>query len=132
MAPRPPDLTEADVVRQCDQLARAMGFVVVNFSQSRASRITEGVPDRRYRNPRIVFAFWFEAKAPGGKLTREQYQFLKEELACGSVAGCGGLDELKALLDAAKFLGSDPIDLATQQVDTLAARGFRGKRKEAA
>lgn len=123
---------EKDVVALCDQLARAMGWTVVNLSQQRRSTLTLGLPDRRYRCVRYHAAFWFEAKAPGGKLSREQYAFLEAEYACGEHIGAGGLDELKALLSAfqqhpAQYDGR----LGWQQVERLAARGFRGERKAA-
>jgi hypothetical protein len=73
---------------------------VVNLSQQRASMLTEGLPDRRYRA--FGVAFWWELKAEDGKLTHAQHAFLLAELTSGAPAGCGTLQDLQDLLDVVK------------------------------
>jgi hypothetical protein len=79
-------MTEQDVGRACDQLAEALGWQVQRYEQGRATRITEGLPDRRYvhwgRGQRV----WVELKSPTGKLTTHQYRWLTDELAAGGLA----------------------------------------------
>lgn len=84
----------------CDDLIASIAGPsgVVRLSQRRASNITRGVSDRRYR----VYgeAFFFEVKAEDGKLTRTQHEFLLAELAAGALAACGTLEDLQLLLAA--------------------------------
>ena len=116
--------------KQCDDLARAMGYRVVNLEQRRASRITQGVPDRRYVGK---VAFFFELKFGADRLTREQYGFLTRELDAGAIASCGGFAELHDLFRALATPSLVPArNLCRRQVEAMRAKGFRGERKEAA
>jgi hypothetical protein len=66
---------EKAIVAQADRQMRALGFVVVNFSQPRASKQTPGIPDREYFHPaRGLFLKW-EAKAPTGRQSPAQAQY---------------------------------------------------------
>lgn len=80
--------------RLCDNLMAKLGFTVVRFSQARATNQTLGIPDRRYRNTTIGRAFWWEVKAANGKLSEQQFLFLRGEQGVGDSAGCGTLDDL--------------------------------------
>lgn len=66
---------EKAVVAACDKQLRALGFVVVNFSQPRATKQTAGIPDREFFHPgRGVFAKW-EAKTANGRQSPAQRQY---------------------------------------------------------
>jgi hypothetical protein len=120
-------VTEATVEKWCDDLAAKLGADVVEFSQAQAAQQTPGIPDRRYRaRGRCV---WFEVKPADGKLSAEQLQFLTREMECGQIVGCGGVDELAALLTA----GEDETarQRGWRQVQAVAARGLRRPRTDA-
>ena len=69
------DREEKELVRETDKRMRAAGFVVVNFSQPRASKQTPGIPDREYFHPgRGLFVKW-EAKTPRGEQSPAQAQY---------------------------------------------------------
>ncbi len=120
---------ETLVGRQCDELAERAGFKVVRFSQRRASEQTPGIPDRYYRHKARGFRLWFEVKVPGDRLTRDQHEFLVEELAAGGLAACGGFEELRALLALSTLPGlATAARRAGDIVSVWAAKGFRGER----
>jgi hypothetical protein len=73
---------EKRVVAAADKQLRALGFVVVNLSQSRASKITPGVPDRLYMHPARGVALWWEAKTATGRQRPDQRQFQEWCDAC--------------------------------------------------
>lgn len=79
-------ILEADVERACDDLARQLGWAVENYSQRRASKVHEGIPDRRYVHRGRGLRVWVELKAPQGKLTTAQYEWLTVELEAGGLA----------------------------------------------
>jgi hypothetical protein len=85
---------EKDVEHAGDKLMQAHGFTVVRLSQPRASKITPGVPDRRYyrtagdvsRPGTVVtgpFVAWWEAKTSTGKQSPAQREFQAMAEACG-------------------------------------------------
>lgn len=116
--------------RQCDNLARAMGYTVVNLEQQRASRTYVGLPDRRLQGKA---AFFFELKFGRDKLTREQHTFLRNELDAGALASCGGFVELSALLGAIQRTSLVYArNLCGAQLDAWVKRGFRSERRVAA
>jgi hypothetical protein len=125
-APLPTDERREDEVEtKCDDLVTAAGGVVVRLSQRRASRIHEGLPDRRYRVGAVVF--WWECKAAKGKLSRAQLDFLEGELACGQLGGVGTDAELGLFLRA--LAGGQPLaPLSLSLVRRWAARGLRAER----
>ena len=120
-------LSEKEQERACDRFIQSLGGQMVRFSQARATQQTEGISDRRYR----VFglAFWFEVKAEDGKLSRAQYEFLRDEQRAGALCGCGTAAELA--------IASTPLPRTPEAVgarlwrlvDQWAAKGFRGERK---
>ena len=121
---------ERDVEKACDDLAMQCGYLVKRLGQRRASRVIEGLPDRRYLNLTLGVAFWFEVKAPAGQISREQYEFLTDELRCGCLGSCGGLEELIELMRARQHFGPDTAMLtAKAQLDAWRFKGFRGERK---
>lgn len=74
---------EKALVAEMDKRMRAVGFVVVNYSQPRASKQTPGIPDREYFHPgRGLFAKW-EAKTPRGAQSPAQQQYQVWCDACG-------------------------------------------------
>ncbi len=129
IATAPVRVREKVVEAQCDDVAARMGCSVVRFSQARATRQSLGISDRRYRLRGV--AFWFEVKPPDGQLTREQHVFLESEAECGEVVGCGGTEELVALVtaiaNAIPRIALVPFGLG--QVHRWAAKGYRGERK---
>ena len=75
---------EKEIGKQCDRLAETLGWTVERYEQGRATRIKEGLPDRRYlKNGARV---WVELKRPKGKLTVAQYGWLISELDAGALA----------------------------------------------
>jgi hypothetical protein len=81
-----PRLTESAVAAQVDELATKLGWEVERYEQRRATRITEGLPDRRYVHRGRGLRVWVELKKPGGKLTTAQYRWLLDELESGALA----------------------------------------------
>lgn len=112
--------------KQCDDLARTMGYTVSNLEQRRASNIALGLSDRRYQGKH---AFFFELKFGADRLTLEQCAFLTRERHAGALASCGGLQELTDLLSA---LQRAPLasaqSLCDIQIEEWADKGFRGGR----
>lgn len=112
--------------KQCDDLARQMGYTVANLEQQRASRTHVGLPDRRYAGKH---AFFFELKFGRDKLSREQHTFLRNELDAGAIASCGGFAELSALLAALQRSSLvHARNLCGAQLDAWVRKGFRGER----
>lgn len=121
--------TEAEVGRMCDQLAELMGWKVERYEQTRNTRIHKGLPDRRYVKPGVS-AVWVELKKPKGKLTVEQYGWLKSELDS---------DGLAVVIDDEVTLAAILKDAASQSsmvrsalrkhcrevIELTAQRGFR-------
>lgn len=66
---------EKAIVAHADRQMRALGFVVVNYSQPRATKQTAGIPDREYfHTARRLFLKW-EAKTPTGKQSPAQREY---------------------------------------------------------
>lgn len=89
---------EDDVVEESDRMMRALGFTVVRFSQKRRSKVTEGIPDRRYYHTRRRLVLWFEAKSATGQQRTSQREF---QILCDAVGDpyvLGGLEQLRAWL----------------------------------
>jgi hypothetical protein len=76
-----PEAREADarlekaIVAAADKQLRALGFIIVNFSQPRASKQTAGIPDHRFYHPARGLCFWWEAKSPTGEQSPAQRSF---------------------------------------------------------
>jgi hypothetical protein len=89
------DALEKAIEHEGDKLMAALGFEIVRLSQARASKVTPGVPDRRYyRRPRIVersdgryitraFACWWDAKTTTGTQRPDQKLFQEMVEAVG-------------------------------------------------
>ena len=96
----------------CDDLiARIAGREgVVRLSQRRASNVTLGLPDRRYRVHGTAFFWEVKTAAPASKLSAAQRDFLRAELSAGCLAGCGTLEDLAdyvAMLVESRDAGRD-------------------------
>lgn len=99
IATAPTIRSEKDEEAACDNVVCRAGADrkdVVRFSQSRASRQSPGISDRRYRVRSS--AFWWEVKADDGRLSDDQILFLSREMDCGEVVGCGNEGDLIAFL----------------------------------
>ncbi len=121
-------MTEADVAKQCDELAEVCGWTVERYEQRRASRICAGLPDRRYVHAARRFRVWVELKAPKGKLTRDQRIWLLSELDAGGVATV--VDDVKQLAQIFARLTQPRVGNTTTQycrdlVQLVAQRGYR-------
>lgn len=111
------------------------GSSVVRLSQRRASMVTRGISDRRYRIGGGIggVAFWYEVKAADGKLTPSQHRFLLDELLCGGPAACGTLEDLQQYVTALRSTApadrrQRAIDLGIRLVETWARKGYRRER----
>ena len=125
---KPRRVSEKEVGLKCDELATKLGWVVERYEQSRASRITEGLPDRRYVHRISRRRVWVELKAPDGKLTEAQHQWLVTELvnegAAAVVASPAGLALVLAEVGRPQFLAMSCV-LLREIVEDFAARGYR-------
>jgi len=69
-----------------------IGCTVVNFSQSRASRQTPGIPDLKvYKGEHT---WWHEVKRPGQTQSPAQKQFQEMAEAAGELYVCGDYDAM--------------------------------------
>lgn len=126
------DVSERQVETACDGLIARLGGTVIRTSPPGRTRQHIGLPDRRYRLK--GHAWYFEVKAPTGKLRSAQLEFLVAELDCGALAACGGLAELTALAQQI-LLGRPAAELRQLCGDTIAQwaqRGLRDRRRGAA
>jgi hypothetical protein len=128
-APKLPRLTEKHVGLMCDSVATQMGWVVERYEQSRASHITEGLPDRRYVHRTLRCRVWVELKAPDGKLTEAQHQWLVTELlndgAATVVASPDGLAIVLAEVMRYPFSPAKACVFLREIVADFAGRGYR-------
>jgi hypothetical protein len=122
-------ITEAEVGHLCDELGEELGWEVQRYEQRRATRIQEGLPDRRYvRGGQRV---WVELKRPGGKLTTDQYVWLMSELDAGGMATCiEDVHQLARLFELlarrSSSLESEARRVCRQWVELCWQRGPRG------
>lgn len=87
--------TQADCVR----VLRALGATVHTTSQSRAAKVTPGLPDIWFAFPQHRLAGWWETKRPrGGVYSDAQVAFAADCLACGIPWGGGPRAVLEAYL----------------------------------
>lgn len=104
LAPAAPELREDAIedehVDAGDEMMLALGFTVIRLSQKRASKITAGVPDRRYYHPRRKIVLWWEAKSNTGRQRPEQRVFQELCDAVGDPYVLGPLESLKKHLVA--------------------------------
>lgn len=124
--------TENNVAAACDALARDLRWNVDRIDQRRRTKIVEGIPDRRYHRPgqRV----WVELKAPGGKLTQAQYDWLLSELDAGALAAA--VDDVAQLQRLFTLLArrSSSMEAAARDYcrDLVRLCWLRGPRREAA
>jgi hypothetical protein len=85
---------EAEVVVNADKQMRALGFIVVNYSQPRASKQTAGVQDHEYFHIERRIFFKWEAKSPTGEQKPAQVQYQEWCDATGTPYFCGTDREL--------------------------------------
>lgn len=120
--------SETDVAKECDSLARGLGWDVESYSDTRAVRTHPGLPDRRYVQRRRGLRVWAELKAPAGKLTEEQHAFLLAELATGAHAlAVDSVDVLRHLLSLlSRDMGrAAALDYCRDVTRLIAQRGYR-------
>lgn len=81
-----------------DRIMRALGFDVVRLSQKQRSKVTEGLPDRRYYHRRRRLFVWWESKAAWGRQSpaQREYQLMCDE--SGDPYVLGTIDALKQWL----------------------------------
>lgn len=100
------DLTESDDNRleKAEQAAvcrlyRDVFCRVVSFSQPRATKQTEGIPDLKIYCERKGLTWWFETKRQrGGKQSHDQKEFQRLAEQCGETYVLGGRKEAYAHL----------------------------------
>jgi hypothetical protein len=81
------------------RLYATAGCLIINFSQSRASRQTAGIPDTKVYHPTAARAvggvggmtWWHEWKTAGGRVSAAQRAFHTMARACGEVVIVGGV-----------------------------------------
>lgn len=121
-------MTEADIAAACDSLADQLGWSVERYEQRRASRICQGLPDRRYVQRARGHRVWVELKAPAGKLTAAQHGWLSAELAAGGLAvAVDSPDILRRLFGIlSRDMGRGEAHRVCREVtDIVARRGYR-------
>ena len=79
-------------------MLEAMGCACYVFSESRATRITPGIPDVLFFLPNGRGMAWWEAKTIDGVVSEAQFGFEEHCLRCGQPYVRGGLPELTAFL----------------------------------
>lgn len=89
---------EDEHVEAGDRLMGALGFTVVRLSQKRASKVTPGLPDRRYYHGKRRLFVWWEAKAEWGRQSKAQREFQILVESADDPYVLGGIDALKAWL----------------------------------
>jgi hypothetical protein len=88
--------SEKDEERLADDLMAKLGYTVIRFSQARATKQTEGIPDRRYYHVERQHALWFECKAATGRQRPAQRAFQTMCEACGETYVLGTFEVLHA------------------------------------
>ena len=124
--------TEEEVAAACDDFMARAGFEVEKYEQGRRTRITEGLPDRRYVHRTKGYRVWVELKAPTGQLTRAQHVWLRAEQAAAALAlAVDDREQLRHLVNLLpKLYGhADALRYAAQVTALIAARGYRGEPK---
>jgi hypothetical protein len=99
----PSEKAEEAFIRKMYQMA---GCQVVSFSQPRASKQTEGIPDLRIYHPRLGLAWWHEVKRQSGgqyyarshRQTPAQQAFQSLVESCGEEYLMGARDVAEAKL----------------------------------
>lgn len=105
----PTEKAEESFIRQLYEMA---GCRVVSFSQPRASKQTEGIPDLRVYMPRLGVSWWHEVKRQSGGeyyarshgQTPAQQAFQELAESCGEEVLVGARDVAEAKLRALGLL----------------------------
>lgn len=92
-------------------MARAVGFIVDNTSQSRPSKVAAGLPDLWLRSVKRTLAGWWETKRQvGGERSSEQVDFGDACIACGIPYGFGDRFDFRQMAPGARHRpASNPI-----------------------
>jgi len=77
---------------------KSVGCTVVNFSQSRRTHQTPGIPDLKVYHCKTGKTWWHEVKRPGGRQSVHQRAFQAMCEACGEAYYLGELDAAKEAL----------------------------------
>jgi hypothetical protein len=94
------DALEDTHAEEADKTMRALGFEVVRLSQKRRSKVTEGIPDRKYYHRGRKLTFWYESKATWGRQSPAQREFQQMAIDTGELYALGTYDDLvKWLVD---------------------------------
>lgn len=126
-------MTEDDVVAACDAFARATGWRVESYSDKRRVRTHPGLPDRRYVQRGRGYALWAEHKAPGGKVTREQFEWLSDEIRANGLACVidhpAQFEALcRILARGGSIARAEAYRWCCESVALAGKRGFRGEK----
>lgn len=78
-----PSATEKAVQAGVVRALRAMGFVVNDMSQPRATKQAPGVPDLYAQHPAWGIRLWVEVKAARGRVRHAQQRWHEAERAAG-------------------------------------------------
>lgn len=85
-------------VEEGDRVMLALGFEIVKLSQKRRSKVTEGIPDRKYYHRRRRLTLWWEGKSETGWQRPAQREFQQMAEACGEIYVLGKFESLKTWL----------------------------------
>ena len=91
---------EADIQKQIIELLTSVGAYVLRTSQSRASRVTPGLPDLIALLPRRKGILLIEVKSAHGKQSDAQIICESRAQQAGVPYVCGGLQEVRAALSS--------------------------------
>jgi hypothetical protein len=82
--PQPAPL-EKQVAWDIVQALRLIGFDISSTQQSRASRVTVGIPDLYATHAAWGLRLWIECKRPGGRVSKAQQAWHDAERAAGGI-----------------------------------------------
>lgn len=119
---------ESTVAARCDSLASKTGWDTERYEQRRGSKITLGIPDRRYVHRIAGLRIWVELKAhtKHGRMTREQHRWILSELAAGGHATCiDSAVTLGEIMQTLKYDADKAHAMCREMVDRIAERGYR-------
>jgi hypothetical protein len=129
-------LGEGQVGQQCDRIATLMGWEVERYEQRRASRIHEGLPDRRYVHRAKGLTLWVELKGMerSSKLSVGQHQWLADELNAGQLATCiDSPPAFQRLLNGmtGTYARAEGLRICRELLQIVALKGFRTEKAKA-
>lgn len=113
-------MLESKVESEGDKLMLAFGFEVVRLSQRRASKLTAGLPDRRYYHRRRQLSCWWEVKSTTGRQRPDQREFQAMVEAVGETYLLGTYEVLRDWLVSERVARWDGKQLEPVREDELA------------